>query len=78
MLRLPGSSELGLGCSKIFSGLLSNPQNATNDSTHSATSVVTQDPDGNEVGSLSSPVLRELIVPMQLIPRFLPSLPASF
>ena len=57
VLRLSGSSELGLGSSELLGSLVSGPQNTTDDVGHSATSVGTQDLDGDEVGSLGNPVL---------------------
>ena len=66
---LPGGGELDIGSSELGS-LLSGAQNNTDDISHSATSVRTQDPDG--VGSLSNPIFAEArppnLVELVLIP----------
>jgi hypothetical protein len=57
VLRLSGSGVLSLGSGELHGGLFSSPQNATNNIGHGATSVGTQNLDGNEVDSLGDTVL---------------------
>jgi hypothetical protein len=52
---LPGGGELDIGSSELGS-LLSSPQSTANDISHSATSIRTQDLDGDGVGSFSNPI----------------------
>ena len=57
VLRPPGGSVLSLGRGELVSSLLGSPQNASDNITHGATSVGSQDLDSNEVDSLGNAVL---------------------